>query len=419
LQRTMPDRRAAAQVALNPELYAGYRLHGRRGQSTFGQVWEAEADDGATVALKFLPCPGDRAIPELRSLQLVRQLVHPGLVRIHKVWSASRCLVVAMDLADGSVADLVDAYRVELGTAMPRDHLLLLLAQAAQALDFLNTCQHYLHDQWVTVQHLHVTPTSLLVFGETVRLSDFGLATTLTAHEKCHHRAGAPAYAAPEVFQGRVSDRTDQYALAVCYCLLRGGRLPFRDTPAAFEATYVRPAPDLGMLDAEERPAIARALAPVPRDRWPSCGELVDQLAQAGRPGTPPGERPERRQAPRHRPAAVVACEVLPTLDNQPWQAEVQNVSAGGVRLRVHQPGCPLRPGRVLELALVKPAQGLRVPVRLRLTHSAEREGGDYEVGGAFDRPLSPGEVEALSGHGLAGPVKFNVERRFQARTAR
>jgi serine/threonine protein kinase len=393
-------------VALSPQLYGGYRLRSRRGHSTFGQVWEAEADGGATVALKFLPCPGDQAVQELRSLQLVRQLVHPGLVRIHKVWSASKCLVVAMDLADGSLADLVDAHRVELGTAMPRDHLLSLLAQAAQALDFLNTCQHYLHDRWVTLQHLHVTPTSLLVFGETVRLSDFGLTTALTSPAKSHDRAGTPAYAAPEVFQGRVSDRTDQYALAVCYCRLRGGRLPFTDTPAAFEANYVRPAPDLGMLDAEERPAIARALAPVPQERWPSCGTLVDQLAKTGMPGQPPGERPERRQAARHRPDAVVACEVLPTLDNQPWPAEVQNVSAGGVRLRVHQPGCPLRPGRVLELALVKAAQGLRVPVRLRLTHSAERAGGDYEVGGAFDRPLSPGEVEALSGHGLAGPAK-------------
>jgi hypothetical protein len=39
----------------------------------------------------------------------------------------------------------------------------------------------------------------------------------------------------------------------------------------------------------------------------------------------------------------------------------------------------------------------LRVPVRLRLTNSAEQEGGDYEVGGAFDSPLSALDLEALS----------------------
>jgi hypothetical protein len=88
---------------------------------------------------------------------------------------------------------------------------------------------------------------------------------------------------------------------------------------------------------------------------------------------------------------------VLPTLGNLPWRVEVQDLAAGGVRLRVHQPGCPLRPGRVLDLALARAAEGLRVPVRLCLTHSARQADGDYEVGGTFEHPLDPGKVESLS----------------------
>jgi len=394
----MPHRRAASQLAITPELHPGYRLRRLRGRGTFGQVWEAETDAGEPVALKFLACVSNQAGMEVRSLQLIRDLSHPGLVRIGKVWSAAGCLVVAMELADGSLADLLQVYRADLGTALPRDHLLPLLVQAADALDFLNTCQHYLHNQWVTIQHCDVTPNNLLVFDKAVKLSDFGLTTAMTSNEKTHHRAGTPAFAGPEVFQGRVSERTDQYALAVCYCVLRGGRLPFPDTPANFEPGYIRPAPDLGMLDPEERPAVTRALAPAPQDRWPSCGELVARLARAGTPEAPMGQRPERRRAQRYRPGAGVSCYVLPTLGNQPWRAEVQNVSAAGMRLRVHRPGCPLRPGRVVDLALVRAAEGLPVTVRLRLTHSAEQEGGDYEVGGTFDRPLDPGEVESLSG---------------------
>ena len=42
------------------------------------------------------------------------------------------------------------------------------------------------------------------------------------------------------MFQGRISDRTDQYALAVTYCELRGGRLPFADTPPAVQRGYFR-----------------------------------------------------------------------------------------------------------------------------------------------------------------------------------
>src|SRR4029077_16957942 len=140
----------------------------------------------------------------------------------------------------GSLADLLEIYRADLGTPLPPDHLCPLLAQAAQALDFLNTRQHLVHEQWVTVHHCDVTPPNLLLFGQTVKLSDFGLTTALAFHEKAHFRAGTPAYAAPEVFQGRVGGQPAQFALAVCYCLLRGGRLPFPDTPPDFAPGYVR-----------------------------------------------------------------------------------------------------------------------------------------------------------------------------------
>jgi serine/threonine protein kinase len=292
-------------VTVTPDLHPGYRLRRLRGKGGFGQVWEAETDAGEPVALKFLPCAGDLASLEVRSLQLIRGLSHPGLVRIDKVWSAAGCLVIAMELADGSLTDLLDVYRVELGTALPRDHLLPLLTQVANALDFLNTTQHYLNEQRVTLQHCDITPNNLLVFGETVKLSDFGLTTSLTSREKMHPRAGTPAYAGPEVFQGRVSEHTDQYALAVCYCVLRGGRQPFPDTPELFDPWYVRPDPELDMLDLEERPIITRALAPAPPDRWPSCGELLARLVQAGSPEPPASPRLDRRRPPRSRPDAV------------------------------------------------------------------------------------------------------------------
>ena len=114
---------------------------------------------------------------------------------------------------------------------------------------------------------------------ETVKLSDFSLTTMLTGPTKDHRRAGTTAYAAPEVFQGSLTNRTDQYALAVCYCRLRGA-LPFLDTPSTFLPTYARPTPDLKMLMLAEQPAIARALSPVPEDRWPSCRHLIKELCK-------------------------------------------------------------------------------------------------------------------------------------------
>ena len=46
---------------------------------------------------------------------------------------------------------------------------------------------------------------------------------------------------APEVYQGRLAEQSDQYSLAVTYCLLRGGRLPYQDTPTSFQGLAVRP----------------------------------------------------------------------------------------------------------------------------------------------------------------------------------
>ncbi len=396
----MISRAAIPALNLSPDLHPGYRLKRPRGRGAFGEVWEAEKETGGTVALKFLLCQrGQGAAQELRSIQVVRELAHTNLIPIERVWCAAGFLVVAMELADGSLADLLGIYGADLGTPFPPDHLLPLLNQAAKALDFLNNCQHLVHGQWVTVQHCDVTPTNLLLVGQTVKLSDFGLTTTLTARQKVHLRAGTPAFAAPEVFQGRLSDRTDQYALAVCYCVLRGGQRPFADTPPDFQPDYVRPAPDLSMLAPAERSAIARALSPAPQDRWPSCGELLAELHKRNLPPSSDGHaaRPECRHEARYRPRQRVHCQVLATLGNLAWEAEVQNLSTGGVRLRLFRPGCDVRPGRVLEIVLTCKARGLQVPARLRLAHSAETAEGDVEVGGAFIQPLTQDELTALS----------------------
>lgn len=270
------------RLALDADLYPGYRLRRLRGVGGFGEVWEAEKETGGDLALKFLPCSGGRggATQELRSIQLVQGLSHAHLIEIDRVWCAGAYLIVAMDLADGSLTDLLEVYETELGTPLPPRHLLPYLSQAAKALDFLNNRQHLVHGQHVTIQHCDVNPSNILVFGPTVKLSDFSLTTTLTGPQKTHRRAGTMAYAAPEVFQGRLSHRTDQYALAISYCVLRGGSLPFNDTPKNFDTPYTRPTPDLSMLPAAEQPAVARALSPLPEKRWASCEDLINELCK-------------------------------------------------------------------------------------------------------------------------------------------
>src|SRR5262249_61274427 len=136
-------------------------------------------------------------------------------------------------------------------------------------------------------------PSNLLVIGDTLKLADFGLAALKVTNGRRGFPAGTPAYAAPEVYEGRVSDRTDQFALAVTYCEVRGGRLAYPHPPPNFPRNYIPPPPDLSMLTPKESPLIARALSPLPTDRWPSCVEMMERLLRGfaprkAAPATPP-----------------------------------------------------------------------------------------------------------------------------------
>jgi serine/threonine-protein kinase len=259
----------------------GYRMDQFLGRGSWGEVWKAYKPNGTAIALKFLSCDSTQAAAqEIRALQLIRQLRHPNLIRIDQVWCHLGYVIIGMELAEGSLLDLYEVYQSEFNQPMVAEHVCHYLGQIAAALDFLNTRQHNLDGCRVALRHCDVKPSNLLLFGETAKLADFSVATQSTSQLWYHRRVGTLDYIAPEVFQGRLSDRTDQYALAVTYCQLRGGRLPFIDTPATFQPDYVRPHPDLTMLSAPERPIVARALAPVPPDRWPTCVEFIHQLGK-------------------------------------------------------------------------------------------------------------------------------------------
>jgi serine/threonine-protein kinase len=270
------------RLAPGAEPFPGYHLSRFLGKGGWGEVWKATSPEGRPVALKFLPCRSQQAASrEIRALQSIRQLTHPHLIQTHRVWADSGFLVIAMELAEGSLLDLLTVSLEEMGHPLSAQHACFFLGQAAAGLDFLNARQHRINGQRVAVRHCDVKPSNLLVFGNRIKLADFSLSVQTTSPMWYYERVGTLEYAAPEVFGGWLSDRTDQYALAVTYCQLRTGVLPFAGTPDRFDRDYVRPAPDLSGLSAAEQPVVARALSPVPQDRWVSCTEFIDRLRKS------------------------------------------------------------------------------------------------------------------------------------------
>ena len=268
------------QVGMEP--YPGCKLRQPLGKGGFAEVWEAEEAKGRLLALKFIPSRDDMSTSrEIQAIQAVRKLKHPGLIQIDNVLMNWGYIIVAMEVAEGSLADLLDAYKEEFNTPIVPEQVCMNLAQVADALDFLHDRNHVVEGQKIGWQHCDIKPSNMLLFGENVKLADFGLSSKMVGKRMPHRRAGTLDYAAPEVFRGELTDQTDQYALAVSYCLLRGGKVPFPDTPPKFDHSYVRPDPDLTMVSDSERPIIARALSVAPQNRWSTCTELIANLAKA------------------------------------------------------------------------------------------------------------------------------------------
>ena len=131
----------------------------------------------------------------------------------------------------------------------------------------------------------------------------------------------SPSYAAPEVIEGRFSQWSDQYSLAVTYCQLRTGRPPFvGESAIQIIYAHVHTAPDLSGLPEAERPVVARALAKRPEERWPTCGEFTSPPAggiQTGDGWRSPCVGHGLPRPWRHSRASAAAL----FLSTQPWDA--------------------------------------------------------------------------------------------------
>ncbi len=239
-----PDSPSSLQLTAGAEPVADYRLVRPLGKGGFGEVWEAVGPGGFPVALKFVRLAEKVAVAEQRALELMKQLRHPNLLGLHGAWSHGAYLVLAMELAERTLLDRLNEAVDQGNPGIPFKELLRYMRQAAEGIDYLNEQE---------VQHRDVKPHNLLLVGGGVKVADFGLARllehSLTAASGCM----TPAYAAPELLNGKVASQSDQYALAVTYCQLRVGRLPFEGNPAQILTGHLMLQPDLTMLPPAEQ----------------------------------------------------------------------------------------------------------------------------------------------------------------------
>jgi len=260
------------------KIILGYQLQERIGSGGFGEVWSAIAPGGMRKAVKVIYGFHDekRAQAELKALDRVKEVRHPFLLSLERIEIHDGQLIVVTELADQSLADVFSQYLAKNEIGIPRDELLKYIRSVADALDYLAD-KHGL-------QHLDVKPENLLMVSGHVKVADFGLIKDLHDASQSLMSGMTPAYAAPELFDGRPGVKSDQYSLAIVYQEMLTGVRPFPgSTPAQLAAQHVHGKPNLRSLPQSDQSVISRALSKDPADRFENCRELAEELSNRKR----------------------------------------------------------------------------------------------------------------------------------------
>jgi formylglycine-generating enzyme required for sulfatase activity len=290
-----------AALALQPGArpLPDYELVRLLGKGGFGEVWQARGPGGIDVALKFIRLDVRGSELEVRSLDVMKTIRHPNLAGLSGAWRTDPFLILAMELCDRSLKDRLDEARAQKLPGIPAKELLGYLRDAAAGLEALH--EHH-------AQHRDIKPGNLLLLHRGVKVADFGLAKVLEQTVASHTGSMTLAYAAPEFFNGEVTRYSDQYSLAATYFQLRTGQLVFQGSHQQVMYAHLNVPPDLSKLLAAEQTVVARALAKLPAERWPSCEAFVNALAKAYNQ-----DRQEKKAVKKDNQAPVPRAAVVAT----------------------------------------------------------------------------------------------------------
>jgi tetratricopeptide (TPR) repeat protein len=257
-----------------PERLGKYRIVRLIGRGGMGVVYEAFDEElKRPVALKLLEgaAASNAALRErmLREARSAARLGHPNIAAVYDAGEGW----IAMRLVAGSALHLAPPADVATRVRRIRDAALAV---------------HHAHEAGIV--HRDLKPHNLLLEGERIFVTDFGLAKELAVDSSLSlsgHVLGSPSYMAPEQAQGRVhaiDARTDVFGLGATLFHLLAGRPPF------MEEDIVQL---LRRIVEDEPPSLTTLAADVPRDletivlkclekdparRYPSALALAEDL---------------------------------------------------------------------------------------------------------------------------------------------
>lgn len=260
-----------------------YRIEGLVAHGGMSTIYRANHTAiGRNVALKILSdeIAGDETNRERFATEwkVAAALRHPNILEVYDAGEADGRLYMAMEMVEGGdVGNLIDREG-----ALAPERALLILEQAAGALDAAHSAG---------IIHRDVKPANLLLDGDRVFLTDFGLTKVVGSSARLTapgRMVGTASYLSPEQIRNEPVDyRADVYALGCVMFEALTATSPY-EADSDFVLMYAHLSEAVPNVSAR-RPGlppavdavVARTMAKPAGDRYESAGEAVAALRDA------------------------------------------------------------------------------------------------------------------------------------------
>jgi serine/threonine-protein kinase len=270
------------------QVFAGYTIVRQLGAGAMGEVYLAEHPrlprrDALKVVAPQVSNDAEYRERFNREAQNAATLSHPNIVTVYDRGEFEDQLWLTMDYIEGTDAAhlLFDQYR----KGLPPDEAVRIVTAVADALDYAHQRQ---------LLHRDVKPANILLAkldsgGWRALLADFGIARRVddsSGLTQSNIAVGTVAYAAPEQLMGlQLDGRADQYSLAAtAFELLTGSHMyPDRNPTVVISKHMSAPPPAIADRKPELSnlgPALTKALAKAPEDRYATCTDFAKALAR-------------------------------------------------------------------------------------------------------------------------------------------
>lgn len=386
-----------------------YELLERLGYGGMAEVWKAlDTQLQRYVAIKLLHA-NLRDDPNFasrfqREAQLIAQLHHPNIVKVHDFQiapatnpasSSTPLAYMVMDYVEGQTLAAYLHATSRQGNIPNPAVILQLFTSIGSAIDYAHQNNMIHRDIKPANILLDTRNTTLNPMGEPI-LTDFGVAKLMsaTATALSGTQVGTPLYISPEQARGYPgNERSDLYSLGIILYEIMTGVTPFRgDSPQEVMMQQINATPlSPTLINPAIPPALAlvitRSIAKDPEARFPSAASMVAAIAESLNLPVPDGmDIPAYpTQAARHTPtvtplppvattpaqrsrplsAANAALTPLPPVPTVMQPASTGVISGGGhvtsaTQVATSPPSSPARSGNT-PMPPVAPRRGNRM----------------------------------------------------------